>query len=285
MNRNFNVGDLLKVLSHGARAGVNTDFANRQAGYEHQFDVNDLLRSNEERDYRRGRDAIADDRYNRGVNWDRFKYTHEGAAKAMKPAKAPNSVEALMAGRLAAGEITEDDYLDYRRRLSESTRKPSGGKPPDFAGKHRTMMGTERKSWQTDPANLTGEFTTNATGKTIGEVAPFPEQDKSRELYDRNIWPQAAQYGLNSDSLKTLIGLATGGGESFDNAQLNTVMRPQGRQLDPGAGQPQMSAADQEAVDDILAYRKAKPGSKTNWTKLQQDNPHLNWEAIMSALK
>jgi len=122
-----------------------------------------------------------------------------------KEKKYPANLEAAITQGAMDQGMSLPEMVDLKAKMTESGRAPTEPKrPPDFAGKYRGVMKDEKATWnKTAPKT----WTQGEDQKWTETMAPFPEKQVGGKVFGRDIWPQAAQYGLNQDSLTSLLGI------------------------------------------------------------------------------
>lgn len=268
--RSFNWGDFIQVLAAGGKGVYETDIYNRQQEQQQGIKLYDILQEQEGQTYQRRRQAKSD-RLSQGY----FDLAEDKAA-----VETPETLTQMKA-RVLRG--VEEGTMSPGMPIVDLLFPPKAGKaekrPPDFAGKFRDLMRQEQTDWQ-----KYGPYERDAAGDIRvaddKEVrAPFPEQQKSREIYDRFIEPQVGQYGLSTDSLQNLLNIdPVTGAMDFDMpGQLNTAMRPGQQDVD--------TQATVSLVNDVIADYLQSGSRNYNWAELARDNPGVDIQEVQRAFQ
>lgn len=235
--RGFNIGDLLQVLSTGAGAAYETDIFNRQQKQQQGIRLYDILQEQEGQAYQRRRQTKSDRLSQRYFDLaeDRFSYQKEKDALPEEFESLDDILSASLVDAVTTGKM---DIREAIALKNEMTKKPD--RPTDFKPKFDARV-EKMKGQMPFALDEGGEqiFETDQLGRTVGVREELPA-DSLQSILDRDIWPQAAQEGLDYDSLQNLFGIdPVTGAVDFDMPQqLKTAMRPE-----QGAGLQRQRAA------------------------------------------
>jgi len=257
MGRPINIGDLMKVVFGGMGAAQETQASNRQTQFGQGVNIAQLLGQQEDRTARVDRNAMLDERYDenqaynrdqdaRATNWNQFKYTHEGAADAMKPEKGPRLDDLLnnsLVEAVQSGKITIEDAYKYKKTITGSGKDSKPTKPSIVPSSIRGSASVSFPGGGGMGANLIG----------INPVTGAMDVPQGRQLD-----PTA---GARIEAEK-----AKGAAKAQPQAEY------------------QLAPKDYEIATSIQGYLRENPNMEIDWEAVKRDNPDVDIDYIKEAL-